>query len=136
MFPNKKTDFKVNIRIKLSALWTSLMFCYIYGDYFELYVPGKVVGLVNGHNMLDHPFKLLAASFMLVVPALMIFLCLQLPPVLCRILNLIFGIFFTALMLLIGISSLTSWLIFYVFLAGVECILTSIIVLQAWKWQE
>lgn len=55
-------DFKINIRIKLSALWTSVMFCYIYGDYFELYVPEKVQGLLNGHNMLDTPIKLFTAT--------------------------------------------------------------------------
>ena len=35
----KLEDFKVNVKIKLSVLWTSVMFCYIYEDYFELYVP-------------------------------------------------------------------------------------------------
>ncbi len=38
---NDLEDFKVNVKIMLSALWTSVMFCYIYGDYFELYVPKK-----------------------------------------------------------------------------------------------
>lgn len=35
-------DFKINVKIKLSALWTSATLCYLYGDYFELYVPEKV----------------------------------------------------------------------------------------------
>jgi hypothetical protein len=30
---NKLEDFKVNVKIKIAALWTSLMFCYIYEDY-------------------------------------------------------------------------------------------------------
>ena len=51
-------DFKINVRIKLAALWTSVMFCYIYGDYFELYVPKKVEGLLNGHDILNNPMKL------------------------------------------------------------------------------
>ena len=29
-------DFQINVKIKLSALWVSLMFCYVYGDYFQL----------------------------------------------------------------------------------------------------
>ena len=29
-------DFKVNVKIQLSTLWTAVMFLYIYGDYFEL----------------------------------------------------------------------------------------------------
>ena len=54
---SKKTsnleDTKVNIKIKLSALWASVTLCYLYGDYFELYVPRKVEGLINGENLLN-----------------------------------------------------------------------------------
>jgi hypothetical protein len=35
-------DIKIHVKLKLSALWASVMFCYIYGDYFELYKPGKL----------------------------------------------------------------------------------------------
>ena len=52
-------NIEVDIKIKLSGLWTTLMFCYIYGDYFELYTPGKVKDLLSGDNMLDTPTKLL-----------------------------------------------------------------------------
>lgn len=34
-------DVPVNIKIKLSALWTAVTLCYLYGDFFELYVPKK-----------------------------------------------------------------------------------------------
>ena len=27
-------DLKVHVKLKISALWTSAMFCYIYADYF------------------------------------------------------------------------------------------------------
>jgi hypothetical protein len=33
-------DTRVPLRIRLAGLWTSLMSCYIYGDYFGLYAPG------------------------------------------------------------------------------------------------
>jgi hypothetical protein len=36
-------DIKVHVKIKISALWASVMFCYIYGDYFGLYKPGAWV---------------------------------------------------------------------------------------------
>ena len=71
---------KVNIKIKLSALWTSVLFCYIYGDYFELYVPEKVDSLVNGVNILDSPTKLLIASIVLAIPSVMIALSILLKP--------------------------------------------------------
>jgi len=64
---NQLENFKINIRVKISALWTSVMFCYIYDDYFELYIPKKVEGMLNGQNMLDSPFKLFAAAFILAI---------------------------------------------------------------------
>jgi len=136
MAKNNFEDFKINIKIKLSALWTSVMFCYIYGDYFELYVPKKVEGLLSGDNLLNSPYTLLAATCMLTIPALLIFLSLVLSPTICRIANIIFGIFFTVLMLLIAITSWSEWRIFYVLLALVESVLTGLIVWYAIKWPK
>ncbi|HMG02094.1 MAG TPA: hypothetical protein VK596_03120, partial [Edaphobacter sp.] len=45
-------DVKVHVRFKLFALWTSLMFCYLYGDYFELYQPGKLQAMIAGRMAL------------------------------------------------------------------------------------
>lgn len=129
-------DFKINVRLKLAALWTSVMFCYIYGDYFELYVPKKVEGLLNGQNILDSPMKLFAATLILTASALMIFLSLMLTPKLAKWLNIGLGIFCTLLTLLVGISSISVWMTFYVFLALLESIITAIIVWQAWTWEK
>ena len=133
---HKLEDYKINIRIILSALWTSVMFLYIYGDYFELYVPKKVEELLNGQNMLDSPMKLFVTTFILAIPALMIFLSLILNPKLTKWLNIGVGIFFTLFTLLVGISSMTEWRIFYVFLSFLESILTVIIVFKAWNWAK
>ncbi|MFH6961796.1 DUF6326 family protein [Flavobacterium plurextorum] len=127
-------DFKVNIKIKLSALWTSVMFCYIYGDYFSLYVPKKVEDFISGETLLDSPLKLFLAAVLMTVPALMIFASIVLKPRINRWLNIVFGIFYTAIMLLIAFTSIAPWWSFYVFLALVESILTSIIVYNAVKW--
>jgi len=126
----------VNIKIILAGLWTSVTLCYLYGDYFELYTPGKAQDLVNQSNLLDSPLKLLTASVVLAIPAVMVFLSLILKPVINRILNMVFGIFFTLVMLLIGVSSFSEWYLFYVFLAAVECIITILIVWYAWKWKK
>ncbi|MGS0747349.1 DUF6326 family protein [Halpernia sp. GG3] len=129
-------DFKINVKIKLSLLWTSVTLCYLYGDYFELYVPQKTQGLVNGVNMLDTPMKLFAASLLLVIPALMVFLSIILKSSVNRRLNIILGLFYTAIMILIALTSITPWRIFYVFLAIVESCITSLIVWFAWKWTK
>jgi hypothetical protein len=133
---NSLQNFPVNVRLKLSALWTSVMFCYIYGDYFELYVPNKVEGLLNGNNLLNSPFNLLLATVMLTIPAILISISLMAKPSVSRILNIVFGVFFTLLMLLIAATSLTEWRMFYVFLALVESTITSIVIYQAWNWEK
>lgn len=129
-------DLKINVKIKLSALWTSVTFCYLYGDYFELYIPNKVEGLVSGENMLDSPAKLFSASALLAIPALMVFLSIILKPSINRWLNIIFGIFFTTIMLLIAVTSIAPWRTFYVFLAIVESVITSLIVWMLWLFNR
>lgn len=129
-------DHKINTKFKLSALWASVTFCYLYGDYFELYVPGKVEGLSNGVNMLDSPAKLFIASVLLLMPSLMVCLSLILRPKINRILNLGLGIFYTLFVGLVGASSISGWRAFYVFYAFVEMILTATVVWLAWHWER
>ena len=108
----------------------------LFRSYFELYVPNKVTGLLDGKNLLDSPMKLFLASALLAIPALMVFLSITLKPQLNRGLNIILGIFFTAIMVLIAFTSITPWRAFYVFLAIVESIITSLIVWYSWKWPK
>jgi len=129
-------DFDINIKIKLAALWTSATFCYLYGDYFELYTPEKVNSLISGENVLNSPMTLFIASLIMVIPPSMIILCLILKPIPNRWLNIIFGSIFTIMMILIAFGSLTPWYSFYVFLAIIESILTAAIVWNAYKWPK
>lgn len=129
-------DFKINVKLKLSALWTAVMFCYIYGDYFSLYVPKKIGSFISGETMLDTPLKLFAASILMAIPSLMIFLSVALKPEAGRWLNILFGVIFSAIMMLIAITSIAPWWTFYVFLAIVETCLTLLIVWYAWRWPK
>lgn len=112
------------------------MFLYIYGDYFELYVPRKVEGLLNGQNFLDSPMKLFVITAILAVPALLIFLSLTLSPRVAKWLNVGVGVFFTLFTLLVGVASLSEWRAFYVFLSFLESALTAVIVFKAWTWPK
>ncbi|WP_033958924.1 DUF6326 family protein [Psychroserpens jangbogonensis] len=127
---------KVNIKIKLAALWTSVTLCYLYGDYFELYTPDKVNSLITGENNLDSPTKLLIASMILAISSVMVAASIILKPKLNRILNIIFGTLFTLMMIIIGVYSTNEWYLFYVFLAFLESIITALIVWYAWKWPK
>ncbi len=53
-----------------------------------------------------------------------------------RLLNLVLGTAYTALMLLVAVMSLSTWRTFYVFLALLESALTVLIVGQAWNWAK
>jgi len=125
---------KINIKLKLSALWTSLIALYIYGDYFELYVPGKVENLLNGEAILETPTLLLLASISIAIPSLMIALTVLLPPKINRILNIVFGILLTLIVVLVGATSIAPWYGFYVLYALLEAMISCSIVWIAWKW--
>lgn len=125
-------DIKLHVRFKLSALWTALMFCYIYGDYFGLYVPGKLQGMLGGEGPVGPVSEatLVGTALLLAVPGLMVFLSLLLPPRLCRWLNIGLGLFYTAIMLL---TMPGAWW-FYIVLGVIEVALSLLITAMAWRW--
>ena len=127
-------DVRVPTRYKLAALWTSVMFLYIYADYFELYVPGKLQGVLAGQMAPLGPVTqgvLLATAAMLALPSLMIFLSVALKASATRWLNITLGVIYTAIQL--AVISGSSWT-FYVAMGLLETILTALIVWTAWKW--
>ncbi len=135
-YSNTLVDCKVPIKLKLSALWISVMFCYIYGDFFSLFVPGKIENLMNGVSGIGPttPLKLLMFAILMVIPSLMVFLSLVLKPIVNRWANIGIGLFFTAIMILVVITSIDRWMLFYTFLGVVEIFLTSLIVFYAFRW--
>lgn len=128
-------DIKVHVKLKISALWASVMFCYVYGDYFWLYAPGKLQEMLAGKMApLGQATQgvLVGTSVSMAIPAVMIFLSLALKARLSRRLNLITGAVYTAFVL---ITLPGAWA-FYIFLGGVDMILTALIVWYAWNWPE
>jgi hypothetical protein len=125
-------DFKINVKLKLAALWTSVMFCYIYADYFGLYVPGILHNMLEGKMVPLGPVTqgvLLGTSIMMLIPSIMIFLSVALKPNLNRWLNIIFGVLYTVIILI----TMWSWM-FYILYGVFEITLTLLIVWYAWKW--
>jgi len=128
-------DVKVHVKLKLSALWASVMFCYAYGDYFLLYQPGKLRDILAGNMAPLGPTTqgvLLFTSASMAIPAVMIFLSLALKANLSRWLNIIFGVIYTVFVL---ITMPGAWA-FYLFLGSVDVILTGLIVWYAWTWPK
>lgn len=127
---------RINIELKLSALWTSLLAFYIYGDYFELYVPGRIEDLKNGTTLLDSPGLLLAAAISIIIPASMIALCVLLTPNINRILNIVFATLLTLIVIFVGATSLSNWYSFYILYAVIEAIISISIIWISWNWPQ
>lgn len=138
MSPSSLDDLKVNTRIKLVALWTAVMFCYVYGDYFALYIPDQADKLVQGDTLLNSPIKVFAASVLMALPPLVIIASVLASAQVARWLNIIFGFMFTAIMLLIAVTSIpiTPEISAYVFYALLESVMTIAIIWLAWKWPK
>lgn len=125
-------DIKVNVKIRIAAAWTAVMFCYIYADYFGLFVPGQLTRMLEGKLPPLGPVTqgaLVFTSTMMAIPSIMIFLSVALRPTLNRWLNIITGILYTLIILL----TMWDWA-FYIFYGVIEVALTSLIVWYAWKW--
>jgi hypothetical protein len=128
-------DVKIHVKMKLSALWVSLTLCYIYGDYFGLYKPGKLQGMLEGIMGPLGPTTqgvLLGTAILMAIPSVMVFLSLALKPNANRWANIVLGVIFTVIML---ITMPGAW-VFYVFLGIVEIALTVLIVWYAWNWPK
>ena len=124
---------KVNVRIKLAALWTSFMFLYGYVDYFALYMPGKVADILDGKVFtfdITQEF-IFIALFLAIVPLLMIFLSVALKAKVSRMINIIVAIVLIPYMLfnLVG----EAWPHMYL-AAIVEVALLALVIRYAHKW--
>ncbi len=132
-------DVKVHVRFKLFALWSSVMFFYIYGDYFQLYEPGQLQGLISGRMAFGAISQgvLLGMAGVMVIPSLMPFLSLVLPTGVNRWLNIVFGAVYSVIMIVITILAIRGdgWY-FYILFGLIEITLTVLIVWYAWTWPK
>ncbi len=142
MNSNKKTtrsleDMKVNVKLKIAGLWASVLFLFIYVDYFGLFIPGVIRKIIEGevaHTGIQvTQVFLLIVIILMMIPSLMIFLSLVLNAKVNRLTNIIVGIF-NIVVVTAGLIG-ESWA-FYIFATVVEVVLLSLIVWYAWKWPK
>ncbi|MFB6455130.1 DUF6326 family protein [Chitinophaga sp. Hz27] len=131
-------DVKVNIKIKLAGMWIVVMFCYIYGDIFSLFVPSRLKGLLAGESGVGAttPGKLVMFTTVVLIPALMVLLSLLLKASVNKWLNIVVGALYTGIMILTVLSSLAPWWVFYTILGVVEILLTITIIITAFRWPK
>ncbi len=122
----------VNVRIKISALWTSMLFVFVYVDLFSLYRrdfrADLEAGEVGGFTI-NQAF-LLGVTAYVVIPSLMVFLALVLRPRVNRIVNIALGIVYS---LTIIAGAIGEWN-YYILGSAVEVALLAAIVYYAWTW--
>jgi hypothetical protein len=125
-------EFDAGPKVKLAALWASVMFCYIYADYFGLFAPGLLAKMNQG---LIPPLGrstdavMICVSAMMAIPSVMIFLSVALRARVDRVLNLAAGALFTA------IIAVTMWSgAHFIFYGFVEIALTLLVMWYAWTW--
>jgi hypothetical protein len=126
--------FRATTNIKLALLWASLMFLYIYNDYFGLYAPGKIASIAAGRI---GPYEatepaMVIFSILLAIPALMIFLSAVLPPRVNVWLNVLLGLVFTVVEVLTLIGSRLS----YQMVVLLEIAVTLLIIWFALRWPK
>jgi hypothetical protein len=114
--------------------YASLMFLYIYNDYFGLYSPGKIASITAGRI---GPFEanepaMVVFSILLSIPALMIFLSAVLPPAVNRWLNILLGLVYTVVEVLTLIGSRLS----YQIVVSLEIVVTLLIIWFALRWPK
>jgi len=130
---NTLEDIKVNVKIKLATLWTSIMFLIIYLDYFALYMPGTLENILKGKVFvfdLTQGF-LVAALAVVTIPALMIFLSVALQAKVNRWANIIIAAINIPL-ILFNLAG-EAW-VHMVLGAVLEVVLLCLIIRYAWKW--
>ena len=130
-------DPKINIKIKLSGLWASIMFLFIYVDYFGLYIPGVMEKIIEGevaHTGIQvTQIFLLVVTILMMIPSLMIFLSLALKAKANRLTNIIVGIF---KIIVVAAGLIGEIWAHYIFASIVELVLLSLVVWYAWKWPK
>ena len=124
--------FDVNVRIKISALWTSMLFVFAYVDLFSLYRPDfradVEAGEIGGFTV-NQAF-LAGTTAYAVIPSLMVFGALVLRPRLNRIVNIALGAIYAVT---IVAGAIGEWS-YYVLGSAVEVALLAAIVYYAWTW--
>jgi hypothetical protein len=125
-------DHPVGVRIKISALWISMLFLFAYGDIFGFFKPGRLVEIVGGEisGIEITELFLFAVSLYAAIASVMIFLTLVLRPNVARWTNIILSVLYIASI----VASAFGESAYYWFLSVVETALLLSVIRYAWTW--
>jgi len=129
-------DAPLSVRGRLAAAWASLMFLYIYVDYFHLYKPGVVDGILEGKVFVFDVSPLMLTGFLAMVgiPAIMIALSAAVPAAVNRLVNLVVAAFYVPVTVFNFLGETVEWAPFYALSIGLELLLLAYILRAAATW--
>ncbi|MEX2653532.1 MAG: DUF6326 family protein [Acidimicrobiia bacterium] len=121
------------VRTKLSVLWITVMFLYVYVDIFGFYLPGTIEDILVG-RVWEFDISqgwVFGALALMAIPALMVFLSLALPARMARWSNLVIGGLYIPVSLFNLIDA--TWAHYWLG-AIIEVGLLVLVVRSAWLW--
>jgi hypothetical protein len=126
---------KVNVKIILAALWTAVMFIYVYADIKTLFqpeIPEQIISGIVGGMTINQSF-LFAAAILMSVPPIMILLSLILKPGINRVVNIVVSSLHIILIIITRFVPGKIWY-YYIYYQSIEAIFHFLIIWFAWKW--
>jgi Family of unknown function (DUF6326) len=134
---NTTTDYRdswINPRFKIAALWTSMLFVFVYVDLFSLYrsdvradiEAGEIAAFSIGQGFL------LGVTVYVALPSLMLFLSLVLPVRVARMANIVLAAVYIPT--IVG-SAVGEWN-YFILGSAIEAALLVGIVYYAWTWPK
>ena len=127
-------DSWINPRLKIAALWASMMFVFAYVDLFSLYradiradlEAGKMSAFTIGQAFL------FGVTLYIALPSLMVFLTLVLPVKITRIANIALAVVYT--LTIVG-GAVGEWN-YFILGSAIEVALLAGIAFYAWTWPK
>lgn len=132
---NTTTDYRdswINPRVKIAALWASMMFVFAYVDLFSLYRADVRADLEAGTMFaftIGQGF-LFGVTLYIALPSLMVFLSLVLPVKVARIANVVLPVIYG--LTIVG-GAVGEWS-YYILGSAIEVALLTGIAYYAWTW--
>ena len=132
--PTVYQDYRINPRIKIAALWTSMILAFAYVDLFGLFrrdvradiEAGKIAGFTIGQGYL------LGVTIYVLVPSLMVFLSLVLPVKVTRMANMVLAALYAVT---VAGSAIGEWN-YFILGSLTEAALLAGVIFYAWTWPK
>jgi uncharacterized protein DUF6326 len=126
-------DVRIGVRLKISALWITMLFLFAYGDIFGFFAPGQIEDVIAGEisGIEITQVFLFGVSAYIAIASVMVFLSLVLRPRVSRWANIVLPILYIVSIVASMIDESSAY---FLFLSIGESALLLLIIWYAWTW--